>query len=157
MKRIFKISCFCLMFICCGLFFMGCSPKGLSAEFIRFNIKQRNDDYCLDFTIKFNNKTKENTIIKEDDFYVEINNEEKNTISFLYEYDETFYTSNITINNNEILTLRVRVISTIKNKDYNSILLKYKNEILVEDNVYISNTNQNKVNNTTLFFIWVIY
>ncbi|MGN0748181.1 MAG: hypothetical protein ACI4L1_00650 [Christensenellales bacterium] len=143
MKKFLKFSCLCLMFISCSLFSIGCSHNEITAEFVRFNIKQKenSNDYCLDFTIKFDNNTKQNASIESNDFYIEINNEENNTISFLYEYEEFFYTSHITINANETLTLRVRIISTIKNKEYNSILFKYKNEILIEDNIYINSTN----------------
>ena len=66
------------MFICCSLFFIGCSQNEFSAEFVRFNIQQRenSNDYCLDFIIKFDNKTSQDIIISQSDFYIEINNKQ---------------------------------------------------------------------------------
>lgn len=117
----------------------GCNHSSITTNFIRFDIGQRQADYYLDFTIKFENKTNKSLSIEGNDFYVEINHEEKHDIGLLYDNEEIYYGNSITLNKNETLSLRVRAISPIKERDYNSILIKYKNKVLVEDNIYIYN------------------
>ncbi len=141
MKRFIRFNYFCLFFIGCSLLFFGCAKNELTAEFVRFSIEQRQNDYYLDFTIKFENNTNDIQQITENDFFIEINTEEKNDLSFLYENEEVFY-PNPTININENLTIRIRVITEIKNKDHNTILLKYKDKTIINDNIYISNNKK---------------
>ncbi len=131
-------SVFCIL--CCSLIFFGCNQNEITSNFIKFSIKEVSNSYLLDFTIEINNNTSNDLTILTQDFYIEINNEVKKDISFLYESDEIFYTYP-TIKSNEKLIFRVRTKSDIKDKQYNTIILKYKKNILVNDDIYISNNN----------------
>lgn len=114
----------------------------MSVEFVRFDIQQQqnSNDYCLDFTIKFDNKTDKDEIVLQTDFYIEVNNEQKEDVVFLYEIEETYILGHYTAKSNEEDKIRVRVVSTIKDREYNSIKVKYKDTTLIEDNIYIYNT-----------------
>ena len=143
MKKFVKFSCLLFMIISCGLLF-GCSKNTVSVEFVRFDRiqKQNSNDFCLDFTIKIDNKTEKDEIIFQSDFYVEVNNEQKTDIVFLYENEETTILGHYTAKSNEENKIRVRVISTIKDRDYNKIFLKYKDQTLIEDNIYMYEAKQ---------------
>ena len=132
-----KSIIFVLIFLCtlCCLL-GGCKPNDVKASFVRFSLGERTNDYYLDFTIRFTNNTNHTVYIEESDFYIEINNEEKNVGSFLYEYNETYYLLP-SIDKNETITLRVRVISQLNSKEWNSILVKYNNSVLVDDSIYL--------------------
>ena len=139
MKKFIKISrCFLVLIISC-FSLIGCK-KDMTVEFVRFSIKKRQIDYCLDFTLKISNGTNQTQVIDDKTFYIEINNEEKTDKTFLYEYEETFY-GPIVLQINESITLRLRVITNIKNRDYNKIILKYKNNLIINDNIYIKDNN----------------
>lgn len=142
MKKFVKFSCLLFVFISCSLLFIGCSKSTMSVEFLRFDIQQQqnSNDYCLDFTIKFDNKTDKDEIILQSDFYIEVNNEQKEDVTFLYEIEETYILGHYTAKSNEEDKIRVRVVSTIKDREYNSIKIKYKDTTIIEDNIYIYNT-----------------
>jgi len=134
--------CFLIIAICfASLGFLGCNNNQVIANFVRFNIGQRQNDYYLDFTIEFKNNTNNLELINENDFYIEINTEEKKDIAYLYENEEVYYPAP-SINKNETMTIRIRVITEINNKAYNTITFKYKDKTLVDDNVYISNNKK---------------
>ncbi len=136
MKRKTFSICLCLVFILSLIVFAGCFDSGISAEFVRFNIGKRNSgDSYLDFTIRLDNKSDHEEFILDSDFEVEINGKAVNTKSFLYEYEEVFIVGYPSVKSKEILTLRVRAIAEIKFEERNSILVKYKDKILVQDNV----------------------
>ena len=140
MKKVVLSLCSVFCILCCNILFFGCNQNELKSNFIRFSIGQTSNSYFLDFTIKIENNTSNDLMIENKDFYIEINNEIKNDISFLYESEEIFYTYPI-IKSGENLTFRVRTISAINDKQYNTIILKYKDNTLVNDNVYISNNS----------------
>lgn len=144
MKKFLKISCLCLLLIECSLFFVGCSQNKFSVEYIRFDIQKRenNEDYCLDFIIEFDNETNQDKIILKSDFYIEINNKQNGNISFLYEYEDVFILGHYTAKNNEKNKIRVRVVDNINMGERNKILVKYKEQELVNDNVYFSTTKK---------------
>ena len=144
MKKFFKFSCLYLMFISCSLFFIGCSQNEFSAEFVRFNIQQRenSNDYCLDFIIKFDNKTSQDIIISQSDFYIEINNKQNENIVFLYEYEEAYILGHYTVRSNEENKIRIRIVDSININERNKIIVKYKEQELVNDNVYFSTTKK---------------
>lgn len=138
MKKILRSVCICLATLACCLCFVGCGNDKVEANFVRFSIGQRQSDYYLDFTIKFYNKTNHDETLLASDFYVEINDEKNESISFWYDGVETYY-AYPTIKSNESLTLRLRVTANVKNKDYNKIVVKFHDKVLVDDNVFISN------------------
>lgn len=141
MKKVILSLCSVFCVLCCSILFFGCNQNDeITSNFIRFSIKEVSNSYLLDFTIEINNNTSNDLTILTEDFYIEINNEVNNDISFLYENDEIFY-AYPTIKSKEKLIFRVRTISDINNKQYNTIILKYKDNKLVNDNVYISNNN----------------
>lgn len=130
------------LFLLLTLFLLtSCKENNLNAEFIRFSIGARESDYYLDFTVKINNQTGDTIYIETKDVYISINNNLIEDVSFLSETEETFLTYP-TINNNDSLTLRFRICTNINNKDYNSIIVKYKNITLVNDNIFISDGNK---------------
>lgn len=134
-KRIFCIliaifTCFlCLMF-------SGCETESVKVSFVRFSWGERQNDYYLDFTVKFENNTNHATVIDESDFYIEINAQQENVGSILYEYQDVFYLQPI-VEAKETLILRVRVISQLKKREWNTILVKYNNSVLVDDSIFI--------------------
>ena len=107
------------------------------ASFVRFSIGERQTDYFLDFTIRFENNTNQTVLIEGSDFYVEINGEEITNISFLYEYEDTFYTFP-TVESGETLVLRLRAIAQVKMQERNKIVVNYNDSMLVDDNVYFN-------------------
>lgn len=133
---IFIISVF--SFSACNL-----TPKNeITAKFVRFSIGDRQTDYYLDFTIKFKNQTHQELVLHRSDFFIEINNEQKTIITFLYEYEEVFISSaNLILESYEEKNLRVRVTSNINMNNKNQILVKYKNKELVNDNVIFHKIN----------------
>lgn len=144
MKKIIKISCLYLLLISYSLFFVGCSKNNFLVEYIRFDIQKRenSEDYCLDFVIEFNNETNQDKIILKSDFYIEINNKQNGNISFLYEYEDVFILGHYTAKNNEKNKIRVRAVDNINMGERNKILIKYKEQELVNDDVYFSTTKK---------------
>lgn len=137
MKRFFKVSCVCFLLILSSIFLSACN-KQVTVDFVRFYIGQRQTDYYLDFTLKINNPTGNIVIIDNSDFYVKVNDEEFYSVAFLYENEETFYAA-VNVESNGHLTLRARVVTAnLKNKDRNYIAIKYKDSLIVEDNIYVS-------------------
>ena len=134
MKKFLKILIipFCILTFCLA----GCNQENISVNYVRTTITQRqkSKDYCLDFTIKFENNTSDEQIIKKEDFYIKLNQKEITEISFLYELEETFYIQP-TINKNETKDIRLRIITKEKT---NQILIKYNDKLLIEDefNIY---------------------
>ncbi len=117
MKRKTFSICLCLVFILSLIVFAGCFDSGISAEFVRFNIGKRNSgDSYLDFTIRLDNKSDHEEFILDSD-------------------EEVFIVGYPSVKSKEILTLRLRAIAEIKFEERNSILVKYKDKILVQDNV----------------------
>lgn len=144
MKNFFKFGCLCLMFISCSLFFTGCLQNEFTTNFIRFDIQERekSNDYCLDFVIEFDNKSSKDKTISKSDFYIEINNKQNEDVVFLYEYEDVFILGHYTAKNNEKNKIRVRVVDNINMGERNKILVKYKEQELVNDNVYFSTTKK---------------
>lgn len=126
-----------IVICCCSISLVACAYSKLKASFVRFDIGERQDDFYLDFTVKFENKTNSTVTIDANDFDIEINGKKKIVGSFLYEFQDTFiaYPS---IEKNETLILRVRVIAEVNRGEHNTILVKYNNSVLVDDNVYFN-------------------
>lgn len=90
--------------------------------------------------IKFDNKTNEDKNVLKSDFYIEINNIYYGDIAMLKEHEEVYLLGHYTAKSHEESNIRIRVVSKIKTGDHNSILIKYKDKIIIEDSVYISKT-----------------
>lgn len=142
MKQIFSLI---FIFIISVFSFSACNltPKNeIMAEFVRFSIGERQTDYYLDFTIKFKNQTSQELLLNQTDFFIEINNEQKTIITFLYEYEEVFISSaNLILESYEEKNLRLRVTSNINMNNKNQILVKYKDKELINDNVIFNKIN----------------
>ena len=142
MKQIFSLI---FIFIISVFSFSACNltPKNeITAEFVRFSIGERQTDYYLDFTIKFKNQTSKELLLNQSDFFIEINNEQKTIITFLYEYEEVFISSaNLILESYEEKNLRLRVTSNINMNNKNQILVKYKDKELINDNVIFNKIN----------------
>lgn len=136
MKKFFTLLVLISCFVMIGC---GCSKKEMSVSFVRFTPVYRQTDYCCDFTLEFKNNSNSDQLLREKDFYICINNEIKDTVTFLHETNESFYLMPI-IKIGETIKIRVRAISELNNKQRNLMLVKYKDKILVDDNVYINNT-----------------
>lgn len=141
MKKFIKVSCMLFALISCSFLFIGCSNT-MSVEFVNIDRiqNQSDDNFCLDFMIKFDNKTNEDKNVLKSDFYIEINNIYYGDIAMLEEYEEVYHLGHYTAKSHEKSNIRIRVVSKIKTGDHNSILIKYKDKIIIEDSVYISKT-----------------
>lgn len=140
MKKFFKITYVCIALLLSCFCFVGCSDKQLTVDFVKFNIGQRQNDYYLDFTLKFDNQTNNDIAINITDFIVQVNEEEFTSVGLLYEFEEVFYAS-AKVESKQELNIRIRVIADIKNKNYNYVSIKYNNELIIEDTLFISNNN----------------
>ena len=145
MKKFCKITYLCIAILLSCFCFVGCSSKQLTVSFVRYGIGQRQNDYYLDFTLKFDNQTNNDIAINITDFIVQVNEEEFTTVGLLYEFEEVFYAS-ATVESKQELNVRIRVVTNIKTKDYNYMSIKYNNELIIEDTLYISDNNLNKKN-----------
>ncbi|MCM1289633.1 MAG: hypothetical protein NC132_03900 [Corallococcus sp.] len=142
MKKRFAICCITIVLILYGVLCVGCFDEGkFEASFVRFGIGKRQTDYYLDFTVKLDNKTNSTETVTSSDFCVEVNGNKIDSLTFLYESSDTFYPVFVSVESGSTLTLRVRAIAVVNNKQQNKILLKYKDKTLVEDNVYVSDNN----------------
>lgn len=123
--------------------FSGCIQREMTVEFVRFSIKERTNagDYCLDFTIEFDNKLDCDETILFSDFYIEINGVQNTDVSGLYENEEVFI-SYPTIKSNETTRIRIRVVDNINLNERNKIIVKYKEKELINDNVFFSKTEK---------------
>ncbi len=133
MKKFIKII---IIPICILTFLLvGCNTENISAKFERLSISERKNaqDFCLDFTIQFCNRTNQEQIIQKNDFEIKLNNQDITEFSFLFEYEETFYLQP-TIEANETQNIRLRVITEKKS---NQISIKFKNLTLIEDEINI--------------------
>lgn len=137
-NKLKKVICISLLLIFCVFLLVGCNNTNI--KFIRFDIKQiNNNQYIFDFILKVENTANYEITLNQNDFYVKVNETEFNSVTFLYENEETFY-GKVLIEKKNSIKLRARIITTIIGGDFNSICLKYKNKIIVEDKVYISTT-----------------
>lgn len=141
MKKFIKITCLTFVILFGIIFYTGCSNKTLNVDFVRFNLGQRQNDYYIDFTLNFNNQTNNDIAINITDFYVKVNEEEFTSVALLYEYEEIFYAS-ANVEKGKELNLRVRVVANLKEKNYNYLCIKYNNEKVIEDTIYIGSKEQ---------------
>lgn len=144
-KRFKIVSVISILILCCVLC-VGCidgeENEKVEVDFVRFNMGKRQTDYYLDFTVELSNNTKYSSSFETDDFYIEVNGNKIDNVTLMYEYEEIVYAAYVSVDSGDTLKIRVRAISAINNQQRNSIILKYKDKTLVDDQVYIRDTNK---------------
>lgn len=141
MKKRFYIVCLILMLTLSALLYAGCFEK-VEVSFVQLDIGKRQTDYFFDFVIKIDNNTDRPETITPYDFYIEINEKEIDNVGFMYANKDVYYAAHVTIESNDTLTLRVRAISAINDKERNKVVVKYKDQVIAEDSLLITDTNK---------------
>lgn len=138
-KKIFSIA---LILIISVIFYSCCYPKEIDINFVSFNIgyRETSKDYYLDFTLEFDNPTEADIVLINSDFYGLVNEEEILNISFYYAYESNYY-AKPTVKANSKLTIRVRLIANVNDKEENYIALYYQEDLIIDDTITISNMN----------------
>lgn len=120
-----------------SLFFVGCHNQSVKINFIRFELGKRQEtDYYLDFTIKIKNNEKYKINIDNNDFVLKVNNNDIVGAEYLSEY-ENVYIGKLLVEAKQQINIRVRFISNLNKQEWNSIQLKYKDNVIIEDRIYI--------------------